>query len=142
VDEADLESRYRQAFETWEAAVGKFGLNPVHEARRIGEDCRAAMDSFANAALRRHGVDVPSDAGTVTKLRALLDAAGSDSETVSAHHGALVNYWGTVSDLDQRQAHEAKREKEKLTREDARRAILYTLLVMVEVDRVLPTEKR
>lgn len=137
VDEADLESRYRDAFETWESAVGLFGLDPVRHARRIGEDCRAALTLFVDAALKRHRVDAPTGAGPVSKLRTLLAAVGPASQTVSGHHEALVSYWGTVSDLDQRQAHQASREKEKLTREDARRAILYTLLVMVEVDRAV-----
>lgn len=142
IDEADLESRYRDAFETWEAAVGLFGLDPIRHARRIGEDCRASLAAFADAALRRYRVEAPGNAGTVSKLRALLGAVGPDSHAVSAHHHALVSYWGTVSDLDQRQAHEASRERDRLAREDARRAILYTLLVMVEVDRALPVKKR
>jgi hypothetical protein len=142
VDEVELESRYRSAFETWEAAIGLFGLDPIHHARRIGEDCRAALASFAETALTRYGVEPPSDPGTVPKLRALLSAVGPDSHAVSAHHDALISYWRTVSNLDQRQAHEANREKETLTREDARRAILYTLLVMVEVDRALPLKPR
>jgi hypothetical protein len=138
VEEADFESRYREAFETWEAAAGKFELDPVREARRIGEDCRAALDHFADAALRARRVEPP--AGTVSKLRALLDDAEAKSLGVAAHHDALIKYWGTVSDLDQRQAHKGKREAEKLTREDARRAVLYTLLVMLEVDRALAVQ--
>jgi hypothetical protein len=137
VEEAEFETRYREAFETWEAAAGKFHLDPVREARRIGEDCRDALNSFADAALRARGVETPTDAGTVTKLRTLLGIAGEKSEKVAKHHQALIDYWGTVSDLDQRQAHKARREAEKLTREDARRAVLYTLLVMLEVDRAL-----
>jgi hypothetical protein len=139
IEDADFESRYREAFETWEAAAGKFELDPVREARRIGEDCRAALDHFADAALQLYRLQATTGAGTVDKLRALLGAAGSNSERVAAHHDALVKYWGTVSDLDQRQAHKARREAEKLTGEDARRAILYTLLVMLEVDRALRT---
>ncbi len=50
---------------------------------------------------------------------------------------ALIKFWGTVSDLDQRQAHDATREGERLTKEDARRAVLFTLLVMLEVDSAL-----
>jgi hypothetical protein len=142
IDEADLESRYRDAFETWEAAVGLFGLDPKRHARRIGEDCRAALRSFVDTALQRYKVDDPPQQGTPTKLRALLAAVGPESEAVSKHHDALIKYWSAVNGLDQRQAHEGQREAEDLTPEDARRAVLYTLLVMVEVDRALPTEKR
>lgn len=126
--QADLESRYQDAFETCEAAVILFERDPVFHARRIGEDCRAALEQFTDAALTRYGVDAPSGpgAGTVDKLRALLGAAGRANEKVSAHRKALVTYWGTVGDVDNRQAHKARREGERLTREDARRAILYS----------------
>lgn len=50
---------------------------------------------------------------------------------------ALLAYWGTVSDLVQRQEHGGQKEGEPLEWEDARRAVLHTAVVMFEVDRVL-----
>ncbi len=50
---------------------------------------------------------------------------------------ALIGYWGTVSDLIQRQVHGAQREVERLGIEDGRRVVYQTLNVMYEVDRAL-----
>ncbi len=46
-----------------------------------------------------------------------------------------MSYWGTVSDLAQRQEHAAEREGEALTADDARRVVWYSALVMYELDR-------
>ena len=59
------------------------------------------------------------------------------SEKVAAEIEALVHYFGTVSDLNQRQEHGATRESESLTPEDARRVVFHSMLVMYEVDRTL-----
>ena len=50
---------------------------------------------------------------------------------------ALIAYWGTVSDLASRQEHGAQREGEPLTREDARRIVFQTAVVMFETHRSL-----
>jgi hypothetical protein len=49
----------------------------------------------------------------------------------------LLAYFGTVSDLIQRQEHGAQKEGEGLMWEDARRVVFQTALVMFELDRVL-----
>ena len=74
--------------------------------------------------------------GTVDRVRAAL-AAVQASESVAAQCDALVRYWGTTSDLAQRQEHGATREGEPLSSEDARRLIFHAALVMYEVDRLL-----
>jgi hypothetical protein len=83
-----------------------------------------------------HSLKLKSSSGTVDKLRALIKDS-ADSPRIRAHGEALVAYWGTVSDLANRQAHGARREKETLKVEDARRLIFHTMLVMFEVDRLL-----
>jgi hypothetical protein len=50
---------------------------------------------------------------------------------------ALLAYWGTTSDLAQRQEHGAQKEGEVLTWEDSRRLVFHTAIVMVEIDRTL-----
>lgn len=46
---------------------------------------------------------------------------------------ALVVYWGTVSDLIQRQEHGAQKEGEALRWEDGRRVVFQTAVVMFEI---------
>jgi hypothetical protein len=50
---------------------------------------------------------------------------------------ALIAYWGTVSDLLQRQEHGAQREGHDLVNEDARRVVFHTCLVIYELDRAI-----
>ena len=56
-------------------------------------------------------------------------------ETHQAFLHALLTYWGTVSDLVQRQEHGAVRDKEPLTWEDTRRVVFQTAIVMFEIAR-------
>lgn len=67
-----------------------------------------------------------------------LGRAPGLSERVRAFLEALLAYWGTVSDLANRQEHGATREGESLVAEDARRLVFQTMLVMYELDRALP----
>ena len=58
-------------------------------------------------------------------------------ETLSAFLQALVAYWGTLSDLVQRQEHGGQREARPLVSEDGRRIVFQTLNVMYEIDRAV-----
>ena len=50
---------------------------------------------------------------------------------------ALIAYWGTLSDLIQRQEHDSQKEGKPLVWEDARAVVFQTLIVMFEIDRNL-----
>jgi hypothetical protein len=50
---------------------------------------------------------------------------------------ALLGYWGTVSDLIQRQEHGGQKEGQSLVWEDGRRVVFQTAVVMFEIDRSL-----
>jgi hypothetical protein len=72
----------------------------------------------------------------VDRIRAVL----STRERSAAHQAfltALLSYWGTVSDLVQRQEHGAQKEGEPLTWEDARRVVFQTAVVMFEIARAV-----
>lgn len=136
LDEASFRLRHPDAYERWQSALDLFEAHPQRHATRIGHDCREALVSFADTALAAADIAPMPGAGTVQKLRALIEQVGVESVAVVAHTQALVSYWGTVSDLAQRQEHAASREKEDLTTEDARRLVFHTMLVMFEVDRL------
>jgi hypothetical protein len=57
--------------------------------------------------------------------------------SVRPHLEALLNYAGTVIDLGQRQAHGTAKEGQALVWDDARRVVLQTIVVFVELDRAL-----
>ena len=98
----------------------------------VGHLCRKAMQVFADALARSFPIEVPADlAKTVARMKAVL-AELKVGDAQSAVLDAQLVYWGTVSDLVQRQEHGAAKEGERLRHEDARRVVLHTLLVMYE----------
>jgi hypothetical protein len=139
VDDHEFRSRFPSAYEKWHAAYDLFLLNPQLHASRIGHDCREALIEFASQLARDREVETDLPPGnTVDRIRAALDLRRAGiSEKVGAFLDALLAYWGTVSDLAQRQEHAAGREKESLGYDDARRIVFQTMLVMYEIDNAL-----
>jgi hypothetical protein len=136
LDEDSFRDSYPDAYGKWRLALDLFAVHPAQHANAVGNACRDAMLAFADVSLSRHRIKTPARSGTVDKLRVLINQETASSR-VAAHGEALVAYWGTVSDLANRQAHSATREKETLGAEDARRLIFHTMLVMFEVDRLI-----
>lgn len=130
--------RYNDAFATWrraEEALWVVDLEPTE----IGHRCREAMQKFAQALADRvrpePREELPNDPQkTVARVRACLDALRSQlGEGTHAWLDALLVYWGTVSDLVQRQEHGAGKEGHGLHFEDARRVVFHTAIVMYEL---------
>jgi hypothetical protein len=134
-------ARYRDASDRWRGAEALlWDDDSVKNLTDIGHRCREALQLFATRLIELHGVTgVESDpAKTVNRLRACIAARKPNlSTTVVGLLDALVGYWGSVSDLVQRQEHGAGKEGEELSWEDGRRVVLYTALVMHECDRAL-----
>jgi hypothetical protein len=136
---ADFRTRYMQAFDPWSAAEARLGsVHSQHDLTTVGHLCREAMQAFATALVQRMRPPNASSnpANTVARLRTALDSARL-GETERPFLEALVAYWGTVSDLVQRQEHGGQRERQPLVAEDARRVVFHTCLVMYEVDRAI-----
>jgi hypothetical protein len=69
-------------------------------------------------------------------IRAVLNARAL-GDTRRALLAALLAYWGTVSDLVQRQEHGAQKQGEPLTWEDTRTVVFQTAIVMFEIARTV-----
>jgi hypothetical protein len=95
------------------------------------------MQAFAESACHVAGLPPqPNDpAKTVARIRAVLDQLAGDAKKNFLK--ALLAYWGTASDLMQRQEHGAGKEREKLSWEDARIVVFQTMLVMYEIARFI-----
>src|SRR5262249_39946694 len=106
----------------------------------IGHLCREAMQEFATALVERHqppNVDADK-AHDVARIKAVLDHRGAAlGTTLKPFLKALLAYWGTVSDLVQRQVHGGQREEKPLIWEDGRRVVFQAAVVMFEIDRAL-----
>lgn len=135
LDEEDFGFRYPTAHALWSNAADLLSRDPELHATRIGHDCREALVAFAAELIAQQGVrcEAIPRAHTVARVRAVLDAQVS-SEAVRAQLEALLSYWGTVSDLPQRQEHGGHREGEPLSGADSRRVVFQTRVVMYEID--------
>lgn len=136
-----LPEKYPAAYQKWAGAETKlWGSDSEQQLTTIGHLCREAMQEFATALVDKNqppGVD-PDKKHDVARIKVVVnqhrDKLGS---TVPPFLDALVAYWGTVSDLAQRQEHGAQKEGQTLVWEDARRLVFQTAIVMFEIDRTL-----
>jgi hypothetical protein len=140
LDDDRFRSAYPKAYDKWLSAQGLFERDAIAHSQTIGYECRDALAEFADALVAITGAAVEKRAGTKDKLRAVLLASKSEmSSTVHDHLVVLIRYWGSVYELANRQGHNARREEDRLTPEDARRVIFQTMVVMYEVDNALRT---
>jgi hypothetical protein len=141
LDSDAFQRSYPQAHRKWaEAAERLWASDSQQQLTTIGHLCREAMQEFATALVSRYqplGVDA-NKAHDVARIRAVLDQQASKvGTTLAPFLGALLAYWGAVSDLVQRQEHGAQKEGTPLVWEDGRRAVFQTAIVMFEIDRAL-----
>ena len=125
---------YPGAYALWrEAEQDLWSAETQAQMTRIGHTCREALQEFAASLAERRGIAVTADrAKTVQAIRAALKTHEL-GETHKEFLDALLKYWGTVSDLVQRQEHAAAREHQALTWEDTRRVVFQTAIVMFEI---------
>lgn len=128
----------RRSFAKWASAEALLWSSDTEESMTtIGHLTREAMQLFATslAAIARP-TNLPADpAKTVARVRASLDAVSAAlGASEQPFLDALLVYWGTVSDLVQRQEHGAQREGRPLQWRDARRVVLQGATVMFEID--------
>lgn len=138
---AAFQRRYPAAYAKWSQAESLlWSSDSVASFTTIGHLAREAMQDFATALVERfHPAAVESDrAKTVSRIRAVLNARSTSIGTTEKPFlEALLAYWGTVTDLVQRQEHGGQREEKPLVWSDARRVVFQAAIVMFEIDQVL-----
>ncbi len=132
---------YPLAFSKWtKAELQLWASDSTHDLSTIGHLCREAMQEFASTLVERYKpptVDV-AKAHDVARLRAVIkQRAGTLPDTLTPFLEALVVYWGTLSDLVQRQEHAGQKEGRPVTWEDARRIVFHTAIVFLELDKAI-----
>lgn len=139
LDGQSFQKSYGLAYSKWtDAAQLLWSSQPEPQFTNIGHLCREATQEFAETLAKRYGVEVPKQgkSKTAARLRAVLDKiSGELSDTVTAFLSALLDYWGCLCDLVQRQEHDVQKEGGSLLWEDARRVVFQTAIVMFEIDR-------
>jgi hypothetical protein len=141
LSQAALKKTHSAALAKWEQAEQLlWAADSAQQFTTVGHLCREALQEFAASIATQHRVDVSNidPAKTVSRLRAVVAARANElGTTEKAFLDALIAYWGTLSDLIQRQEHGALREGEVLVWEDGRRVVFQTCVVMYEVSRTL-----
>jgi hypothetical protein len=131
--------RHPGAYERWAAAEADlWKSDTVAQYTDIGHKCREAVQLFVTDLLEQHDIRdaEPDPQKTVARLKAVISKVNVSSD-VGNFAEALLTYFGTVSDLIQRQEHGAQKEGDSLVWEDARRAVFQTAMVMFEIARAL-----
>jgi len=136
-----FQSRYCDAYDKWhDAEELLWKSDSLRQLTMIGHLCREAMQHFVSALVARFNPpefdEDPSH--TVARLKAVLRHVKPQfPNTVAPLLDAILNYWGVVSDLIQRQEHGAQKEGDHLHWEDGRRVTFQTAVVMFEIDKAL-----
>jgi hypothetical protein len=140
-----FKSAYDDAYTKWAKAEALlWGADSADQLSAIGHHCREAMQDFATTLVDRYkptGANT-NPMNTVARIRAALEVAGIVGSTERAFLDAIVAYWGSVSDLVQRQEHAGQKEGRAVTWQDARRVVLQTMLVMYEVSLSIVTSRQ
>jgi hypothetical protein len=132
--------RFGQAFDKWSQAEARlWATRGSTEITTIGHECREAIQAFANDFASAAGAEPNATPNKdVDNLRRGVAAIKERRPgAVIALLDALIVYWGTMSDLVQRQEHGAQKEGEPLGWEDARLVVFQTAIVMFECGRAL-----
>lgn len=125
-----------KAYEQWaKAEKALWAQDAEMHLTEIGHHCREAIQEFATAAVshfRPSEIDLDIT-HTVKRIQTLLNLRRSQlGKTKHALFDALLVYWGTVSDVIQRQEHGGQKEGEPLVWEDGRRVVFQTAILMFE----------
>lgn len=141
IDSEKFRKSYPRAFEKWsDACEILWGFEVEKELTTIGHLCRESLQEFADSLVIEHlpNQKFEDKAKTVMRIKAvLLSKKSRMGNTKTSFLDALLPYWGTVSDLVQKQEHGAQTDREKLTWEDARLVVFQCMIVMYEVDRAI-----
>jgi hypothetical protein len=143
LDDDAFRLKHPRAFDKWAQAEQLLSRpDAVQQLTAIGHLCREAMQAFATELIEHHrpaSATVDQDPQhTVARIQAVIAHERSQlGKYEKPFLDALIAYWGTTSDLVQRQEHGAQKEGEALTLADAQRVVFHTAIAMFEVDRSL-----
>ncbi|MDT4898395.1 MAG: hypothetical protein QOH25_3472 [Acidobacteriota bacterium] len=141
LETATFRQKYAKAYEKWSDAEGMlWDSDSERQMTTIGHLCREAIQEFATSLINQYqppNVDMDK-AHTVARIKVVLNSrANKFGSSEKPFLDALIAYWGTVSDLIQRQEHGGQKEGNLLAWDDARRVVFQTYVVMFEIDRSL-----
>jgi hypothetical protein len=141
LDSEPFRTRYPAAHRSFaEAERLLWGADSRRQLTAVGHHTREALQAFATALVERHKPPAVNLNPTHT-LDRLSTVVQMHRPTLGDRRSdfldALFGYWREVVNLAQRQEHGGQKEGESLVWEDARRVVLHTAVVMIEIARTL-----
>jgi hypothetical protein len=136
-----FQQNYSNAYQKWsEAEQILWSSDSEQQLTTIGHLCREAIQDFITVLVNKYSPpEVDKDkAHTIVRAKAVLICVGGKlGKADKPFLDALIDYWGAVSDLIQRQEQGGQKEGRKLVWEDGRRVVFQTAMVMFEFDKSL-----
>ncbi len=137
----NFRQNYPVAYQKWaEAEQILWSSDSQRQLTTIGHLCREALQEFVTILVNKYNLQVvdKDKAHIVARARAVLNAIGEKlGKSERQFLETLIEYWGAVSDLIQRQEHGGQKESQELVWQDGRRVIFQTAMVMLEFDNSL-----
>lgn len=138
LDKDVFKEKYPKAYEKWrEAESLLWKSNSEKQLSIIGHLCREAVQEFIDEMFKaKKTLPTAPKSKIKNRLKELIDSLqGEMGEAEENFLIALAKYWSCVSDLIQRQEHEASKEGKELVWEDGRRIVFHTAILIYEIDR-------
>ena len=139
-------TKYHSAYQKWAQADALLWASETQtQLTTIGHICREALQEFTTVlVIEFQPSNVDQDpAHTISRIRAVLDLQINNlGSTEKPLLEALLEYWGTVNDIVQRQEHGAQKDGKPLAWEDGRRVVFQTAIVMLEISTSLRVYSR
>jgi hypothetical protein len=131
--------KYPKAYQKWQMAEELFLKETKNKnLTTIGHLCRETLQEFADELLLHKSIESEfSKSKIISKIKSVFEATNIGSTTTKHFLDALLNYWGALSDLVQKQEHDSQREGGTLKIEDARRIIFHSAIIMYEIDKTI-----
>ena len=141
-----FQRKYPEAYNKWaNAETMLWSSDSEQQLTTIGHLCREALQEFATDLVSQYKPpNVDQDKKhTIARIDAVLKSQSDRlGTTLKPFLEALLDYWGTVNDLVQRQEHGAQKEGQRLVWEDARLVVFQSIIVMYEIGNALDRSKR
>lgn len=141
LDADNFRKRHLKAYTRWIEAESKlWGSDSREQFTTIGHICREAMQEFVSELVELYKPSkVDTDIShTKSRLKSVISAQSQKfGDTENIFFETLINYWGALNDLVQRQEHGTQKVGQPLIWEDGRRLVFQTAITMFEIDRSL-----
>lgn len=131
--------KYPRAYQKWLMAEELY-LKETNNKNltTIGHLCRESLQEFSEELLVNKFINKKfPKSHIIAKIKYVFETIGNNSSSTEKFLDSLLNYWGNVSDLVQKQEHGAQKEKSVLKINDARRIIFHSAIVMYEIDKTI-----